>query len=45
LGIKRLITTDHVMVACCYRIGAFLISIRRFHSEWMSTGRHNIWWD
>jgi hypothetical protein len=45
LDIKRLITTDHVMVACCHRIGAFLIAIRRFHSELKTTGRHNVWWD
>jgi hypothetical protein len=45
LDIKRVIVTDHVMVACCHRIGAFLIALRRFHSEWKTTGRHSIWWD
>ena len=39
------VLTEHVVVACCYRVGAFLINGRRQHLDWVTKDLFKIRWD
>jgi hypothetical protein len=44
-GIKYPIATDYVLVACCRRIGTYLVMARRLHKKKMTEKRFSVMWD
>jgi hypothetical protein len=41
----RLVVTDHVLVACCHKIGTFLVKLRRNCRDQITDGRYSTSWD
>jgi hypothetical protein len=41
----RLVVTDHVLVACCHKIGTFLVKLRRNCRDQITDGRYSTCWD
>jgi hypothetical protein len=44
-GIGRVVATDHVLVACCHRIGSHLVHVRRCYPDMLTDNRFKIWWE
>jgi hypothetical protein len=40
-----LVITDHVLVACCHKIGTFLTRLRRNSRDQITDGRYSTCWD
>jgi hypothetical protein len=45
VGIIKPVVTDYVVVACCHRIGAFMVQARRKHIEWKTKNLFRVTWD
>jgi hypothetical protein len=43
-NIRRVISTDFVVVACCERVGSFLVQLWRDYAEEIIQNRYNINW-
>jgi hypothetical protein len=44
-GISKPVITDYVIVACCHRMGAFMVKARRKHIEWKTQKLFQFTWD
>jgi hypothetical protein len=43
-NIKRVISTDYVVVACCLNVGSFLVQLRRDKANELSLHRYSMNW-
>jgi hypothetical protein len=44
-NIRRVISTDYVVIACCERVGSFLLQLRRGHVGEITQDRYSVNWE